>query len=174
MCDGKVYARTHGHEATHASFGPIKTLVAGLGYVWSGLLEPGTKLFGENMFGIHSIEYDGLTNFFYLFGVQRPSGEFASWDEVVEIADSIGVPTVPVLFSGVVRSLEELERLMVTAAGRPSGAGIRTLPEGFVVRRQAAFEEGEFERSVAKFVRRGHVQTDDSWLRTWQKAKLRK
>ena len=25
------------------------------------------QLFGENVFGVHSIEYDGLTSFFYLF-----------------------------------------------------------------------------------------------------------
>ena len=31
---------------------------------------------------------------------------------------------------------------------------------------------GQFDRFVAKFVRRGHVQTPDDWLRTWKQAKI--
>ena len=98
----RVYARTHSHEATHDSFGPIKTLALEMSY--SGYLEPGVKLFGENMFGIHSIEYvfccvcclssafarsllagrslhryDDLDSFFYLFAVQLPDGACRVW-----------------------------------------------------------------------------------------------
>lgn len=49
------------------------------------------------MFGVHSIEYDNLEGFFYLFGVQQPDGVFAAWDDVVKMAEMIGVPTVPVV-----------------------------------------------------------------------------
>jgi hypothetical protein len=90
---------------------------------------------------------------------------------------------------------------MRRAAALPSGAGIATRPEGFVVRyvvwlrfaqarvnadvtngglhssRAACsvarrINADEFERCVAKYVRKGHIQTDDSWLRTWTKASL--
>lgn len=67
--DGKVFARTHSHEATHASFSPIKELSARV--VACGLVDEGVSLFGENMAGIHSIEYDDLESFFYLFGVRK-------------------------------------------------------------------------------------------------------
>ena len=43
---------------------------------YSGVVPEGTKLFGENMLGIHSIVYDGLKAFFYLFAVQHPDGAF--------------------------------------------------------------------------------------------------
>ena len=58
----QVYARTISSEAAHASFGPIKQLAAEISYS----VPQNIQLFGENMFGIHSIEYDGLTSFFYL------------------------------------------------------------------------------------------------------------
>ena len=97
LCDGAVFARTHSHEATHASFGPIKSLCEEIYNNSDIVIEPGTRFFGENMFGIHSIEYDDLSSYFYLFGVQRPTGDFCSWDEVVAFADLLGVPTVPVV-----------------------------------------------------------------------------
>jgi len=58
------------------------------------------------------------------------------------------------------------------------------LPEGFVVRRagriplaakpRTASEKAavNFETSVAKYVRKNHVQTDPSWKRTWRKAHI--
>lgn len=96
-CDEQVFARTHSHEATHASFGPstvlvssetvfvsshhncfpcpVKTLCEELKYSETSDLPPGTRLFGENMFGVHSIEYDNLSSFFYLFAVQWADGK---------------------------------------------------------------------------------------------------
>ncbi len=46
-------------------------------------------------------------------------------------------------------------------------------PEGFVIRTVAGFPFDQLENHVAKYVRAGHVQTDDSWRRTWRQAKLR-
>lgn len=48
------------------------------------------------MFGIHSIEYDGLTSFFYLFAALENGSDWLTWDHVTELANEIGVPTVPV------------------------------------------------------------------------------
>lgn len=45
-------------------------------------------------------------------------------------------------------------------------------PEGFVIRAAKGFPLDEFDRHVAKYVREGHVQTDESWRRTWKQAKL--
>lgn len=97
-------------------------------------------------------------------------------------------------FEGRATSLDDIRRVMESQAVKPSGAGVRTLPEGFVVRwaplpvlaplqlydlcfvraprRREAYAGADFDRNIAKFVRRGHIQTDDSWLRTWKKAVL--
>ena len=88
----KVYARTISSEATHGSFGPIKQLAAEISYT----VPHNIQLFGENMFGVHSIEYDGLTSFFYLFAALENGSDWLAWDHVTELANEIGVPTVPI------------------------------------------------------------------------------
>jgi len=80
-------------EATHASFGPVKQLASQITY----LLPSNIQLFGENMFGIHSIEYNGLNSFFYIFAALRDGSLWLSWDHVTELAEEIGVPTVPIV-----------------------------------------------------------------------------
>ena len=45
-------------------------------------------------------------------------------------------------------------------------------PEGFVIRTTDGFPLSVFESHVAKYVREGHVQTDEAWRRTWKQAKL--
>ncbi len=88
-----MYARTVTNEVSHASFGPIKELASQISY----LIPDNVQLFGENMFGIHSIEYDQLTSFFYLFGVLENRRDWWSWDHMTELANEIGVPTVPMV-----------------------------------------------------------------------------
>ena len=47
-------------------------------------------------------------------------------------------------------------------------------PEGFVIRTVEQFPYDYLDKHVAKFVRAGHVQTEESWKRTWRQAKLNK
>ncbi len=149
----------------------VKELAQTLKYSFSA--PKGTKLFGENMFGVHSIEYDNLKSFFYLFGVQHPDGTFASWEQVAEVAESIDVPTVPVVFDGEMQTEKELKSFMEQQAALPSALSAgAVLPEGFVVRRPDAFQPKHFERNLIKYVRANHVQTGASWLRTWKKASI--
>ena len=82
----------------HPSFGPIKQLAAEISYI----LPRTIQLFGENMFGIHSIEYNDLEAYFYAFAALREGKEWVSWEHVVELAMDAGVPTVPVLSEGMV------------------------------------------------------------------------
>ena len=115
--EGIVYARTHSKEADHASFGPIKQLYSEMLYEpdfasilmpqrrrkgsrqWQGIAHGKLSLFGENMFGVHSIEYDGLGSFFYLFGVHDDDRqEWWAWDEVVALAHFLGLPPAPVVY----------------------------------------------------------------------------
>jgi predicted kinase len=170
---GKVYARTHKNEATHESFSPIKSIFEGL---WHEIKENGDlwncRIFGENMTGIHSIEYDRLTSYFFLFSIRYPNGKWASWDEVERVSALLNVPHAPILFKGEFGSLKEIRSFMEERASQPSSMSSHHEPEGFVIRLQQEFCDDTFERSMAKFVRKGHVQTDDSWKRTWKKAKL--
>ena len=126
-------------------------------------------LFGENMFGVHQIEYDGLASYFYLFGVHDDLlGSWWSWDQVVELAAFLQLPTVPVLFRGSFATLNLVQKWMdhraklpsalTTGGGAEAGALAPVTPEGFVLRRTARFTDAEFSRSISKYVRQGFTQ----------------
>ena len=87
----QVYARTVGSETTHPSFSPAKQLSAQISY----MLPDNIQLFGENMFGVHSIEYNRLESFFYVFAALRDGKDWLSWDEVTELAKEMRLMTVP-------------------------------------------------------------------------------
>ena len=164
---GMVFARTHRQEATHASFGPIKSLAAQM----ASVLLPHLAYFGEAMVAVHSIEYTALSSYFYLFGVfDTEQKVWLSWDEVTGVADGIGVPTVPVVYRGAMMEPETLRKWMEDNHKKESALGGHT--EGFVVRSSVRIREGEFGRKIAKFVRRGHLQTDETWKAGWKKAQL--
>lgn len=52
------------------------------------------EIFGENMYGIHSIAYRQLESFFYVFAI-RENGKWLSWEEVAFYAALLDFPTVP-------------------------------------------------------------------------------
>jgi hypothetical protein len=52
------------------------------------------EIFGENMYGTHSIAYDKLESYFYVFAV-RVKDVWLSWEEVKEVAFAFDFPTVP-------------------------------------------------------------------------------
>lgn len=52
------------------------------------------ELFGEGMYGIHSIQYSKLESYFYLFGV-KCKDKWLSWEEVKFYAELFDFPTVP-------------------------------------------------------------------------------
>lgn len=126
-------------------------------------------VFGEGTEAIHSIEYDKLTSIFYIFGV-RENGLFLSWNEVEEYAFLLDLPTVPVLYKGIIESEEELEEIVVKMATQPSRLG--GLSEGIVLRVIDSFVEEEFDKNVIKWVRKNHVQTDSHWTRNWRKQNI--
>ncbi len=52
------------------------------------------ELFGENMYGIHSVAYKNLESYYYMFAV-REKGKWLSWEEVKWYAEVFDFPTVP-------------------------------------------------------------------------------
>lgn len=165
----KIYARTTSKEATHPSFGAIKQLYP----QFSWKVPNNIALFGENMYGIHSIEYPELTSYFYLFAVLKDGKYWLSWDEVVQMANDLEIPHVPVLFEGKFSKLEDIKSWMEKNMKNKSTFGAKE-PEGFVIRVRKGFMTKDFDKNVAKFVRFHHIQTDETWSRTWKAAKLKK
>ncbi len=50
------------------------------------------EIFGENMYGIHSIAYKNLESYFYVFAV-REGDVWLSWEEVKFYAELFDFPT---------------------------------------------------------------------------------
>ena len=113
------------------------------------------RICGENMAAVHSLRYDRLRSYFLVFGVWR--GDLClSWDDTVDWAMLLGLKVVPVLWRGPYsdRKCRELSAALDPAR-----------QEGLVVRPAAGFVLEEFPRVVGKWVRGGHVQTDEHWMR---------
>lgn len=176
LCKRGVYARSHTSETRsgwsinlwdprYGFYNNIKDLISDDEY-----------LYGENLYGIHSIEYNKLENYWHLFAV-RNSKRWYSWDEVVEFSNLLVVHewslegvTVPELWRGTVNTESELKELVLKYAEMPSKYG--DTREGIVVRVADSFPIDEFKNNVCKYVRANHVQTDKHWTETWKKAKL--
>lgn len=115
----------------------------------------GWRVCGEDVFAVHSIEYRSLPDWFLAFSVWNQN-ICLPWDETVEWVNLLGLKMVPVLYDGVWD--EKILR------GLASTAHAGEVMEGYVVRLADAFPYPSFRRSVAKFVRAGHVQTDEHWM----------
>ena len=133
-------------------------------------LSENVYLFGENMEGIHSIEYENLNSFFYLFGV-RDSNIWISWEEVEEYSYILNIPTVPILWKGIINSTEDMISLTNKLLLDKSKLGGEI--EGIVIRNSNNFHNDDFEFNVAKWVRKDHVTTDQHWTRNWKKSKIK-
>ena len=164
---GKVYARTVSEEATHPSFGPIKQIAAQI----SCLIPDNIQIFCENMFAVHSIQYDQLDSYLYIFAVLEHGREWLSWDEVVEWSDTLSIPTVPLVQRGIFGTLSIVEEIIIKKMKQPSLLSTGT-PEGFVLRNGNRFGYDELNKNAVKYVRAGHIQTDEKWKKTWKQAKL--
>ncbi len=127
-------------------------------------------IFGESMYAIHSIEYTNLDSYFYMFGI-RDNDVWLSWDEVEEYSYLLDIPTVPVLFRGVVNTEKELRELVEGLVKNQSKLGGDI--EGVVVRVSDRFDDDDFKNSLQKWVRKNHVKTTEHWTRNWKRSKLK-
>lgn len=138
---------------------------------------------GEDLFGIHSIEYDPLPDTFFLFHVidrvsidtdplDTSQDKFWSWCAVKEFASIYGIRHVPILFEGVFEKSSQITEWFNDHIKEPSQFG--PSQEGFVMRSIEGFAFDDFATHVAKFVRAKHVQTDEHWTKNWKPARLKR
>lgn len=193
-----VFARTHAAPSAHPWDKPlwdrwqlIKTELKNL------------EIFGENMYGIHSIAYADIESYFYVFAV-REGERWLSWEVVKFYAALLDFPTVPeyeintplisILDSGKTGN-HALETWLTANIGLPWLKSVETggrlggydpttgqaCSEGFVVRNADGFLTNNRTLPVAsnefdnlfKLVRRGHVKTDEHWTKNWRPAPLK-
>jgi hypothetical protein len=117
----------------------------------------GWRLCGENLYAQHSLRYEELDSYFLLFSVWNDCNLCLSWEDTVEWADLLNLKLVPVLYRG------DFDENIIKALFNESK---RQTMEGYVVRLAGEFPYSAFPLSVAKFVRKGHVQTTKHNWRT--------
>lgn len=165
MTCGGVYARSHAAFTTSAWSREVRQIHDRIKFD----IPEDVFIFGENMEGIHSIEYTNLKSYFYIFGI-RNNNIWIPWKDVEDWAFLLDLPTVPVLFKGVFNSEKELKALVEKLTKEPSELGGQR--EGIVARVAGMFHNDDFSTHVLKWVRKDHVTTDEHWTRNWKKAKL--
>jgi len=160
------------------------------------------EIFGENMYGVHSIGYKKLESYFYVFAV-REHDQWLSWEEVQFYAKLLDFPIVPEieinhrLDAEQITNKNENEVLSkwleanlgmdweesVNSEGILGGYDPDTnkpCSEGFVIRNAESYKTNQGAISVSsnefnnlfKLVRKSHVKTDVHWTKTWKPAKL--
>jgi hypothetical protein len=113
------------------------------------------RVCGENLYAKHSIHYQALPTYFMGFSYWNERNVCQSWDDTMEWFDLLDVRSVPVLYDGIYD--EKLIRSLHTA----KDWGVS---EGYTIRLARAFDYSEFRHCIAKFVRKGHVQTVKHWM----------
>lgn len=113
----------------------------------------GWRLCGENVYARHSLNYEELPSYFLLFSIWNEDNVSLAWDDVLEWAEILDLCVVPELYRGdwdehLIRDWEIDELTQ----------------EGYVVRLADSFSYQEFPQSLGKWVRPGHVQTDQHWM----------
>jgi hypothetical protein len=157
--DSYMHARSidgHGHESQDWVKGQVVPYVA-------PHLPEGWRICGENLYAKHSLAYDNLPTYFMVFSIWDAENRALSWDDTKEWCELLGLQTVPVLYDGIWD--EKIIRQLATQLDLNTD-------EGYVVRVADSFSFQDFVMSLAKYVRKGHVQTDRHWKRTWVPNKL--
>jgi hypothetical protein len=164
---GDVFARSTGQPATQGWFAMVKKH-----HAWKTANSPeDIFVYGEDLYGIHSIQYEPIREdqTYRIFAV-RQGDAWLAWDDVEAHAKSLDIPTVPVLFRGSFDTVKQITEFFNDEISKTSEIG--GAREGFVMRFACDFADSAFTNATSKYVRKGHVQTDEHWTRNWQPAPL--
>ncbi|WP_080058445.1 RNA ligase family protein [Spirosoma aerolatum] len=169
-----VFARSHAAPTTSPWTSAIRQRWELIRYDLGNL-----EIFGENLFAIHSIRYERLEDHFFVFAV-REYDVWLSWEETQFYAHLLDFPTVPVLgrISAPLQAndIEAGVRSLASLGGRFGSVDAQTgelcTMEGIVSRDSESYAITAFPHRVFKYVRKGHVQTNEHWTRSWKRAPL--
>jgi hypothetical protein len=169
-----VFARSHAAPTTSAWTATLRNY-------WESIKNDlgNLEVFLENLYAVHSLEYRKLDHHFFVFGI-REDDRWLSWEETKFYAAMLDLPTVPeikIVKQPIVQTDFEKDILeIVKGRGAFDPHDIHTgnpaTMEGIVSRNVEGYAVDDFADNVFKYVRKGHVKTDQHWTRNWRRAKL--
>jgi len=117
----------------------------------------GWRVCGENLYAEHSIHYDSLPSYFLMFSIWNNRNVCLSWDETKTWAELLGLTMVKELYRG------PFNRLFIqTLYGERVD---QDKVEGHVIRVTREFPYRDYKKVVGKYVRKGHITTDEHWTK---------
>ena len=146
----------------HASRNWLKGFIPTFQY----MIPENLRVCGESMYAEHSIRYENLDTFFYVFSIWNNNSNICLDFHKTEIlCYEWGLRTVPVLYEGIF-DYEKIKGIYENLDFEKQ--------EGIVCRVEGMFFLDQFQTHVAKAVRPKHVATDEHWKKTWKPNKLKK
>lgn len=154
----ECFARSHSGPPKHKSFDMAKSIH----YQIKTSIPNDLFIYSEYLFAKHSIYYTQLPSYLFIFNIlDIKQNIWLSWDDIEKISTQFDIPTVPVLFRGKFLKEIELENMInMLSSQKEFNIDER---EGVVVRAANSITAENFSTSCAKWVRAGHVTTDDHW-----------
>lgn len=117
------------------------------------MLDENEKICGEYLFAKHSIYYDSLPSYLMVFSIWNDE-HCLSWEDTVKRCKELNLITVPVLYEGIY-SKENIDKAIQEVSNHNG--------EGIVMRLASDYNYNDFNKSIIKYVRANHVQTDEHW-----------
>lgn len=112
------------------------------------------RICGENLYATHSIHYDNLPSYFMVFNIWNEENVCLSWDETLDYCFLLNLTPVKVIYRGIF-DINIINKLHLQLD--------KEKDEGFVMRLADSFKYTDFSKSVVKWVRSNHVNTDSHW-----------
>jgi hypothetical protein len=121
------------------------------------------RVCGENVYAKHSIYYQHLKTYFYVFSIWNENNISLNWDETCEYAELLGLSTVPEICFGTYKTIEDMRNDIDTNLKKYSET-CKDEIEGYVIRLAGRIAYKDYRISCGKFVRKNHVQTSENWM----------
>lgn len=125
------------------------------------LIDEDMRICGENMYASHTIKYETLKSYFYIFSIWK-NDTCLSWQETVELSEIFGFPTVDVIYEGV------YDEKKIIDSFKP----FENDHEGYVVRLKDEFSYRDFKNSVSKYVKPVFRQMNNDSHGGWISKKI--
>lgn len=114
------------------------------------------RICGENLYAKHSIYYEDLETYFYVFSIWDDFNMILNYHATLEWCNLLGLVHVPT-FHECIYSPEVIDYWVKNFHKK------YPQHEGFVVRNAGTFHYEKFSENVFKYVRKNHVTTTSHW-----------
>ena len=153
-----LHARSENGPPSHKSFSPLKAVYGAM----KNSLDKDLVYYGEWLYAKHSIHYKNLNSYLQIFNIYSISKEeWLSFDDLEKECLKLQFIAVPLMYEEFVENEGDFNDLIKSSLDWLSSVD-EDDSEGIVVRVSDSFKDPEV--SIAKWVRKNHVQTDDHWL----------